>query len=273
MIEKSVIRSGVGLLTMVLWCMTQSLSFAQEPEYKAVRVQDGGTVRGNVRLIGTASDITVPTGKDDKICGATVSLAKLTTGWKGGVKNAVVFIKEIRTGKSFNGGGRYLLDQRGCKYNPHVMVLPFGAPLEIVNSDPVLHNVHVSELGASRMSILNIAQPIRGQRTTIPASQIRKPGFLVATCDAGHPWMNAYIVVAEHPYYAITDADGNYVINDIPPGEYRLAMWHEGVRVVRVDKDRGRTVRYEYEEPYLTESQVVIQAGRSSRVNFDLRLR
>ncbi len=244
-----------------------------EPGYKIVDVRDGGLIRGTVRMSGSASDFTVPTGKDDKICGPAVLLSKLSTGRNGGVKNAVVYIEQIGEGKSFASGKKYLLDQKECKYTPHVTVLPHGAPLEIVNSDPVLHNVHISELGSGKASVVNIAQPIKGQRTVIQASRIRKPGFLVATCDAGHPWMSAYIMVAEHPYYSLTDRDGNYFISDIPPGDYRLVMWHEGVRVSRIDSSKGKTIRYDYEEPYMTESLVSVQKGKTTRADFQLQLR
>jgi hypothetical protein len=264
------IYAGIVLLLLLV---NGNVGEGGEPTYKRVKVQEGGSVRGSVRLSGNVSDMTVPTGKDDKICGSSVLLSKLSTGRNEGVRNAIVYIQKIEQGKPFETGKKYLLDQRGCSYKPHVMVLPFGSPLEIVNSDPVLHNVHVSELGSSRMSVVNIAQPIRGQRSVIQASQIRKPGFFVATCDAGHPWMNAYIVVADHPYYAVTDVDGNYNIDDIPPGEYRLMMWHEGVRVTKVDSDKGKPVRYEYEEPYVTESQVTIEKGRPARLDFTLKLR
>ncbi len=270
--ERMSVRIYAGVVLFLL-LLNLNVLFCGEPAYKSVGVLRGGSVHGTVRLSSSVSDITVPTGKDDKICGSSVVLSRLQTGRNGGVRNAVVYIQKIEQGKSFDKGKKYHLDQKDCRYKPHVMVLPFGSPLEIVNSDPVLHNVHVSELGSSRMSILNIAQPIRGQRSVIQASQIKKSGFLVATCDAGHPWMNAYIVVAEHPYYAVTDADGNYTIDDIPPGEYRLVMWHEGVRVAKVDTDRGKTVRYEYEDPYTTESQVGIDNGHPARVDFMLQLR
>jgi len=272
MSERMQTRSTFWLVALVLFANTYSAR-AGVLGYRTIKVQNGGSVRGMVRLSGSPNDITVTTGKDDKICGATVPLAKLSSGRNGGVKNAIVFIQNIVEGKPFDGTGHYLLDQKKCRYSPHIMVLPFGSPLEIVNSDKVLHNVHISELGAPRMSILNIAQPIRGQRSMIQASQIRKTGFLVATCDAGHPWMNAYIMVAEHPYYAITDEDGNYAIEDIPPGEYRLAMWHEGIRVAKVDSDRGKPIRYEYEDPYLTVSQVTIEKRRPVKIDFTLQLR
>jgi len=272
MVRKTAIHLYVGVVALLL-LLGRNVLQCGEPGYKAIDVQTGGSVRGTVRLSGSVSDLTVPTGKDDKICGPTVLLSKFSTGRNGGVKNAIVYIQKIGEGKPFPPGKKYLLDQKECRYKPHVMVLPFGSPLEIVNSDPVLHNVHISELGLGRASVLNIAQPIKGQRSTIQASQIRKPGFLVATCDAGHPWMSAYVMVAEHPYYAVTDEDGNYMIDDIPPGEYRLTMWHEGIRVTKVDTNKGKTVRYEYEDPYVTESQIKIEKGRPARVDFNMRLR
>jgi hypothetical protein len=263
-------RNGALLLFLLLgWNVLQ----CGEPAYKIIDVRGGGSVRGTVRLSGSVSDITVPTGKDDKICGESVSLSKLATGRNGGVKNAIVYIQKIMGGKQFEPGKKYLLNQKECRYTPHVMVLPFGAPLEIVNSDPVLHNVHISELGSSRMSVVNIAQPIKGQKSVIQPSQIRKPGCYVATCDAGHPWMNAYIMVADHPYYTVTDADGNYLIDDVPPGEYKLMMWHEGVRVARVATDKGKTVHYEYEDPYILQTDVNVEKGRPARADFKLELR
>jgi len=272
MLQRTMVRVFGRVFMPLLLIGWNSLQGA-EPGYRTVDVRNGGLVRGTVRLSGSASDFTVPTGKDDKICGPTVLLSKLTTGRNGGVKNAIVYIEQIGEGKSFAPGKKYLLDQKECKYTPHVSVLPYGAPLEIVNSDPVLHNVHLSELGAGRASVVNIAQPIKGQRTVIQASRIRRPGFLVATCDAGHPWMSAYIMVAEHPYYTVTDSDGNYFISDIPPGEYRLVMWHEGVRVTRIDSSKGKAVRYEYEEPYVTESHISVEKGKTSRADFQLQLR
>ncbi len=272
LMQRTAIRCYAGAVVLLLllnWNVLQ----CGEPGYKIIHVQGGGLVRGMVRLSGSVSDMTVPTGKDEKICGPTVLLSRLSTGRNGGVKNAVVYIQNIEGGKPFASDKKYLLDQHGCKYEPHVMVLPFGSPLEIVNNDPVLHNVHVSELGSGRMSLLNIAQPIRGQRSVIQGSQIKKTGFLVATCDAGHPWMNAYIMVADQPYFAMTDTDGNYAIENIPPGEYRLVMWHEGVRVTKVVKEGTKTVRYEYEDPYVSENQLTIERGQTSRVDFNMQLR
>ncbi len=269
-------RTGIVLLAGVialLLMFSSRAALSVEPGYKAITVQQSGNVRGTVRLIGKSLEETVPTGKDDKICGSAVTLSRLSTGRNGGVKNAIVYLEKIEEGKHFASGKKYLLDQKECRYQPHVMVLPLGAPLEIVNSDPVLHNVHLSELGSGKMSIVNVAQPIRGQRSVIQASQLKKPGILKATCDAGHPWMSAYIMVAENPYYAVTDADGNYAIGDIPPGEYRLVMWHEGVKLTKAEKERGQTVRYDFEDPYVTESQVTIEANHTARADFQLQLR
>jgi hypothetical protein len=121
--------------------------------------------------------------------------------------------------------------------------------------------------------VFNIAQPIKGQRTTINAASFRTPGILMATCDAGHPWMSAYIVVAEHPYYAVTDAGGKFTLNDVPPGSYTVVMWHEGVNISRIDSDRGKPRTYYFEEPYEATKEVVVSPNGEAVVEFQLVLR
>lgn len=266
-----------GTAGWCIWTLVAFLSVGRngaqggEAGYKAIDVaRNGGSVSGVVRLNQSVADQRVPTGKDDKICGPTAALSRLSTGQGRGVRNAVVYIEKIPEGKPFSRATKFLLDQKQCMYSPHVMVMPFGASLEIVNSDPVLHNVHISELGTGSASVVNIAQPIKGQKSILEPSRFKKPGFYVATCDAGHPWMSAYIMVAEHPYYAVTDARGNYSIKDIPPGQYQLVMWHEGIKVSHVDEKGGKPIRYDFEDPYVSRMTLTIEKGHTARADFEI---
>jgi hypothetical protein len=145
--------------------------------------------------------------------------------------------------------------------------------MEIVNNDPVLHNVHTYSTREKHRTIFNIAQPIKGQRTPIRPTLFKTRGIVMATCDAGHPWMSAYIVLADHPYYAVTDANGKYTLDNVPPGTYRLKMWHEGVAATRVEMENGKPKLYEYEEPYELVQEVTVTEGGKVEVNFDLALR
>jgi hypothetical protein len=244
------------------------------PLYKETEVRDGGTVRGVVRFAGDPSksprlDIT----KDTDYCGRIKVSPRLCVGRKNGVQHAVVFLEGIEQGKKFAPDIKPVLDQRRCNYEPHVTILPMGKQLEIVNSDPILHNVHAYDEQAESKTIFNIAQPIKGQRTMVKSTRMLKPGAVLTTCDAGHPWMSSYIMVAEHPYYAVTGADGNFSLQDVPPGTYKIKMWHEGVKVTRTEVENGKVKKYYYEDPYVVEKEITVPPKGTSMIDFDLSLR
>jgi hypothetical protein len=142
--------------------------------------------------------------------------------------------------------------------------------LGISNSDPVLHNVHAHTCDSQRKTLFNIAQPLVGQRTPIAAEKLATPGFYALSCEAGHPWMSGYLVVADHAYYTVTGADGSFALDDVPPGKYTLRMWHEGVRVRSYV---ASLQRYEFEADYEAAQEVQVKPGGESRAEFSLALR
>jgi hypothetical protein len=145
--------------------------------------------------------------------------------------------------------------------------------MEIVNSDATLHNVHTFMPGQEERTLFNIAQPVKGFKYPVKSQQFQTPGMYPATCDAGHPWMSAYIVVAGHPYYAVTDADGRFTLTNVPPGTYRLKMWHEGVAVTRTAMERGKAKAYTFEAPYEEVQEVTVGPSGNVMVDFSLVLR
>jgi plastocyanin len=132
-----------------------------------------------------------------------------------------------------------VIDQAGCEYVPHVQVMPVNAELSIVNSDPVLHNIHVYRGDAD---LFNVAQPIKGQTNT---RMIDQPGFIYAECDV-HGWMRGHIAVVSSPYHAITDEQGGFEIGGLPPGTYTVRIWHEHLgeqtQTVNVTADADATL-------------------------------
>ena len=113
------------------------------------------------------------------------------------------------------------IDQRECRYHPHVFGMRVGQPLEIMNSDPTLHNIHAIPKVNSEF---NNGQPIQGMKMT---HTFDKPEVMVPfKCDV-HGWMNAYVGVLDHPYFAVTDATGSFDIKNLPPGTYTIEAWHE----------------------------------------------
>jgi plastocyanin len=141
----------------------------------------------------------------------------------GALANAVVYLKDIATGKPLDKAAKASLDNKGCTYVPHVAVIPVGSTLMIHNSDDALHNVHAL-MGSD--TLFNVALPIPGMQ--IPQT-MKRPGIVNVKCDAGHTWMAATIYVVEHPYYAVTDAAGKFDLKDVPPGTYTLVAWHEAL--------------------------------------------
>ena len=113
------------------------------------------------------------------------------------------------------------MDQHGCQYKPHVMGIMVGQPFKVLNSDGILHNVHTT---STANPSFNQAQP--KFKKTIQA-KIEKPEMPIKVqCDA-HGWMHAWWVSEDHPYYAVTDANGAFKLADVPAGDYELEAWHE----------------------------------------------
>ncbi len=242
--------------------------------YRVVEVKDGGAITGVVRLAGSVpKQVVFETGKDPDWCGTRKVSPRLVLGANGGVANTVISLEGVMQGKGFARDKTYILDQRKCEYVPHILLLPLGADLDIVNSDAVLHNVHTYSPGKEARTVFNIAQPIKGFRFPVKGGRFSEPGAYHATCDAGHPWMSAYVVVAEHPYYTVTDANGRFELQDIPTGTYTMRMWHEGVAVTKTEKQNGKVTAYHYEPPYEETRQVTVRPNETTQVKFALSLR
>lgn len=118
------------------------------------------------------------------------------------------------------------LDQRACRFVPHVQAVTQGTALAITSSDPVLHNVHAF-LG--KRTAFNLAIPVPGKTVT---RKLDEPGILRIRCDSGHTWMSAYVAVVPHRYHAVSAPDGSFTIADVPPGEYKLRAWQEDLGAV-----------------------------------------
>jgi len=266
-------RRGQGIVGLaVALCWTISAGTV-EAQYKAITVHDGGSVRGRVHLApGSRPAEALPITKDDAVCGSAPSLCRLQVGADGGIANTVVYLKDVREGKRFQGSPQPAIHQEGCEFLPHIQLARENDPLVVVNNDRVLHNVHAYDYGANQRTIFNIAQPVRGLKARIDASQFRGARIVMVTCDAGHPWMSAFLIRQDHPYYAITDSHGNFHIDNIPPGTYTIALWHEGVKIVRKEMEKEKVSRYTYEEAYTQSREVVIPRRGPVRVEFELAL-
>jgi plastocyanin len=272
MAMKSLLLLASTLLVFSSCGKGQESQLPPAPAAESAKTPSGppGRIRGTVLLKGN-----VPAPKfeaiteNQNICGDKVPVTRLAVGKDKGVRYAFVYLEDVKSSESFRARESLLVDQKDCQYAPHALIVPTGGKIEITNSDPILHNVHahqITEQGSQ--TIFNIAQPVKGQKTAVDTSL--KPGIVYLTCEAGHPWMNGYVFVANHPYVTLTGADGEFVIEGVPPGKYRIKMWHEGVILKQNIKSLQR---YEYEEPYEVTQDVTVEANSDAVVNFDLALR
>jgi hypothetical protein len=199
------------------------LQFAVSPalaaEYQAGPVADGGAIKGKIIYKGTVPTKTVLPTKDKETCGGPRKDPLVVVGPGGEVKDAVVYLKEVAKGKDWpKATAKAEIDNVKCVFAPHVQVIRTGM-IDIVNSDPVLHNTH-----------FNVALPLQGGRVSKP---LRRPGLVRVDCDA-HGWMEGWIYVVDNPYYALSGADGTFTISDVPPGNYTLVVWQEHVGVTEM---------------------------------------
>jgi plastocyanin len=268
---KSLLMSAALLFTLLLGPAMGGRLLCQAT-YTPVVVHDGGTIAGKVRLKGVSQKFDqMMCTQDNRTCGKMKNSPRLTVGKNGGVADAIVYLEGISKGKKFQDDQPCLIDQHNCEYHPHTLVVPVGRSIQIVNNDAILHNVHTYEAVKEPKTVFNIAQPIKGVKST--TRPLTKPGLINLTCDAGHPWMSGTIMVAAHPYYAITDKNGDFSLSDVPPGSYTLHMWHEGVTIVKKELEHDKVKKYEFEQPYEESRQVTVRAEATSTADFELSLR
>ncbi len=208
--------------------------------YEIVEVASGGAIRGTVRFEGSPPPPrSFAVDPDAAACGVSRTAVSLRTGPAGALADAVVSLRDIARGAPPIGGEIPLLDQRGCEFVPHLVVVPVGGGVRVRNSDPLTHNVHT--LAFENRSV-NRSQPAGSDEIRLDfgvAERVR------VRCDI-HPWMGAWIVVTPHPYVALTGEDGSFGIEGVPPGSYTLEVWHEALGAttlpVRVESDSTTTV-------------------------------
>lgn len=193
--------------------------------YDVVPVSGGGKVAGKVAFKGAAgAPKALPITKDNAVCGSGNREIVEVAAKGGNLAGAVVYVAKIDRGKAWGEAEKPLLDQKGCRFNPSVLVVKKDSELTIRNSDPVLHNIHTYEIiGTVRRTMFNVGQPDKGDMQQ--PVKMRRSNVVKIECDA-HDFMHAWGFAADNPYAAVTKEDGSFTIDNLPPGDYELKAWH-----------------------------------------------
>lgn len=196
-----------------------------------------GDVSGKVSFEGKAPIAMKLKMNADPVCLKTNSKGafgeEVVVNKNGTLKNVLVYVKDGLGGKTFPTPSQKLVfDQIGCVYKPHVLGIQLGQELEVLNSDPTLHNVH--SLSKSNTQF-NQAMPMKGMKIT---KKFDKLETFKVKCEV-HTWMGAYIGVFNHPFYAVSNDDGTFTLKGVPAGDYTIEAWHEkyGVQTAKVKVD------------------------------------
>ena len=213
-------RSGAGRLA----CGVVGIALAGW--LAGVDAVSAAAIRGVVLNAGPAPERKqIPINIDQYVCGKSRESEELIVGPSRGIRWAVVSLQAPPAGARSEPPSKPVqMDQQQCVYIPRVVVVPVGGTVEFLNSDRLLHNLHSL---STENSTFNRTQP-KGR--TVPVV-FKKPEIVRIDCDL-HTWMRAWVVVAEHSYYAVTGANGEFVLDNVPPGKYTLKIWQETLGTV-----------------------------------------
>ena len=193
------------------------------PAANPVDPATAGGVKGSIKLEGTPPPSQTINRRSDVYCD---QLGEAKTQnfvvSDGGLQNVFVYVKDGLGDMKFPVPTTpAVLDQKGCTYTPRVFGIQAGQPLEILNSDETLHNVHALPMNNREF---NRGQALKGLKHTqvFTAAEVMIP----FKCDV-HAWMSAHVGVMAHPFFAVSKADGTFEISGLPPGTYTIEAWHE----------------------------------------------
>jgi len=231
-------KRSVVVLGMLAGLAVSVFLFSSGP----VVAQGGGTIIGEVRLTGEAPALKVlKVNKDSEVCGPEKTSEDLVVGPNKGLKWAVASLVDGKF-PAPDAMKKATLDQSGCAFKPHVVLVPAGGSVDILNNDGILHNVHTySTVNPS----INKAQP---KFKKVLTEKLGQPEAIQIRCDAHH-WMSGWVVVADSPYYAVTDDTGSFKLDNVPAGKHKLQVWHEtlGKQIKEVEVKTGETLKVAFD--------------------------
>ncbi len=224
--------------------------------YRTEELVHTGTIEGFVRFPGETPPPAMFGNRDDPNCPHGIAqnhllVKQLTLG----LQNAVVILE------SDHGLPEKLsraeLTTVGCMLTPRVQWAPSGSSVFLKNGDGAQHQLHAFQRDVTEFEVPLLARGATARRPLVHV------GFYKINCDK-HPWERAWFYVSEHPYVAITDAAGHFAIAGVPPGHYRIGVWHEGW----VERRKDKADRIDY-RPMAQSKSIDLASHHVAHITFD----
>ncbi len=206
------------------------------PAYRVAAVAAAGSVAGTVTLDGPApADTTVtPAVADRDACGASLTVPAVDVDRRGaaagaaGVRGAVVWLEGVAAGKPLPWARRYELSLDGCRLVPRHLPVAAGGTLLVRGVDPVESRLRFARAaGAGDAGRVLLRTTMSGAGQVVPDERVLAAPGAVEARDEARPWLRAWVLAFDQPYFAATGDGGAFAIGDVPPGTYRLVAWHE----------------------------------------------
>jgi hypothetical protein len=200
-----------------------------------------GSLKGRILVDGTPPKPAPLDASKDPFCSEKKPVNQsLVVGKNNGLANAVVYLR-VAPGKKVEINPEYaaklkepaVLDNNGCSFHPHVLLVRVGQPFVIKNSDPTGHNTKASLVANGQFNVTVAA----GQETSSPITKAESLPLPV-NCNI-HPFMEGHMLVQDHPYMAVTGEDGTFEIKDLPAGKQEFQLWHEASGYLKNLKFKG----------------------------------
>jgi plastocyanin len=230
--RKTVVLLVLGILGLLLLsaCSKKEEQASNKAEVKEataapatpVDPATAATITGTVKYPGAApKPVKIDMSQDPACKGGDNTVETLVVN-NGKLENAFVYVKDGLGSRTFDAPKEPVtLDQKGCRYHPHVVGIMTGQQLKVINSDDTTHNIHPTPKDNREW---NESQPPKA--AAIEKTFAREEILLPVKCNQ-HPWMKMYVNVVKSPYFAVTDKDGKFTLKGLPPGTYTVAVVHE----------------------------------------------
>lgn len=262
-----------GVVLMLVMGVTEAVS---SEVYQVINVTDGGTIKGIANWKGEIPELP-PFGDivHPEVCGETQQSEALLVNPKNkGVRWVLVYLERIEKGKA--PAEKYWLHMgldktnkvpgtEACQFKEHIFPFVRSQVVAMVNYESILHNPNFFD--ERHISVLNMVMPTPYREVAHTILQYHGRGVMPYQCDI-HSHMNGYWAGFHHPYFAVTDADGKFEINGVPPGKYTLVGWHEGYKIVRMD-----VARPTYDQPHVVRQEIEVKPHETVDVHFEFPVR